>query len=533
MEEIMKKVITLLLAIIMVVSMFAACSPAEETPGGESETKAPAASGNNGGNNNNDPADPGSNDDPANPGSSETEPEEELSIYEQIGIEENLNFDNAEFTIVHWNEVRPEFYVNEEDQDGDPINDAIYKRNLYTEDLLGIDFNFIHNQYVTNTVASMNEWCDRLQNTMEDPSTPVDLFASYSRILSTATVRGLNQDIAVYDNLDLEKEWWPSAIIDELSIDGKLFIFTGEISTNVLHNMYTIFYNKTMAEAYGVGDLVQLVKDNEWTIDAMIEATSVGYQDMNADGKTPDDQFGMTLSWFGADCLVQGADFKILESSDYNETGMYVNVTEDFYSEVFDSFISKLAKWSASSYVYNETDYSGAAGNSFIEARAMFHINVVSVGFTLQETDIEYGLLPVPLRDENQTTGYRTCLGNSYTNYGMARNCKDGERAAAVIATLAYYAHELTTPAIFDVTFKGKFSKDPDMIDMFDTIRNGICFDMGLLYMRELNSINDMPTNAIATNTDWLGVKMDTFARKALNNLIKKFNGKLETIMGA
>ena len=97
------------------------------------------------------------------------------------------------------------------------------------------------------------------------------------------------------------------------------------------------------------------------------------------------------------------------------------------------------------------------------------------------------------------------------------------ERAAAVLATLGYYGEQLTTPAIFEVTFKGKFSKEPAIIEMFDVIRNGICFDMGLLYMRELDSINDKPTNAIATNTDWLGVKMDAFARKALNNLIKNF----------
>ena len=327
----MKKVVTLLLAIIMVVSMFAACAPAgDDTTGGNgSDTKAPAASGDNSGNGGNS-GNSGNNDNPGNGGDA-TEPEEELSIYEKIGIEEDLNYGDNEFTIVHWNEGRPEFFVDEEDQDGDPINDAIYKRNLYTEDLLGIEFNFIHNQYVTNTVASMNEWCDRLQNIMEDPSTPVDIFASYSRILSSATVRGLNQDIAVYDNLDLSKEWWPSAIIDELSIDGKLFIFTGEISTNVLHNMYTIFYNKTMAEAYGLPDMVELVKNDEWTIDKMIEATSVGYQDMTADGKTYDDQFGITFSWWCADALIQGANFKILSAGNADDIASG-NVTPNPYT---------------------------------------------------------------------------------------------------------------------------------------------------------------------------------------------------------
>ena len=111
----------------------------------------------------------------------------------------------------------------------------------------------------------------------------------------------------------------------------------------------------------------------------------------------------------------------------------------------------------------------------------------------------------------------------------MSRGCKDGERAAAVISTLGYYGYKLTTPAIFDVTFKGKFSKDPTMIDMLDRIRSGISFDMGLLYMRELASINDKPTQAILNNTDWLGVAMNAFQQKSLNTLLRKFNGKLET----
>jgi hypothetical protein len=370
---------------------------------------------------------------------------------------------------------------------------------------------------------------------MEDPSTPVDLFASYSRVLSSATVRGLNQDVSVYDNLDLTKEWWPSAIIDELSVDGKLFIFTGDLSTNVLHNMYAIFYNKTMAEAYGISNLVDLVKNDEWTVDALIEATSVGYQDMTADGKTFDDQFGITFSWWCADALVQGANFKLLNAGDADDIadGIYINISDDYFSEVFDAFLGKLGDWASTTNVFDDANYSGHANNAFYEGRAIFHINVVSAGFNLQDTDLEYGILPIPIRDTDQTTGYRTCLGNTYTNYGMARSCKDGERAAAVVSTLGYYGKQLTTPAIFDVTFKGKFSKDPDMIDMFDTIRNGICFDMGLLYMRELDSINDKPTNAIATNTDWLGVKMNTFARKTLNTLLKKFNGKIATAMEA
>ena len=521
----MKKLITLFLALVMVLSMFAACSdkkPQEQPEGSESTPSSggetPSASDI-----------PSTGDDApstAGPGGETTPPEVETSVNQAIGIPEDLNYEGNEFTIVHWEPSMDEFDVSAEDQTGDPILDAIYKRNIYTEDLLDVELNFIHNQYISNTVAGMNTWCDNLQNIMSDPSTPVDVFASYSRVLSTATVRGFNQDITVYDNIDLTKEWWPSAIIDELSIDGKLFIFTGDISTNVLHMMYAFFYNKTMAEAYGLPDMIELVENKEWTIDKMIELTSMAYQDMAADGKTPDDQFGITFDWWNPDAIIQGADFKILEADKSGDS--YIKITEEFFGETFDSFIDKLGDWAKQSAVFDDPDSTGKAGVAFDEGRAMFYISNLSKGFSLQELDIDYSVIPSPLRDQNQER-YRTALANSYTNYGMSRGCKDGERAAAVISTLGYYGYKLTTPAIFDVTFKGKFSKDPTMIDMLDRIRSGISFDMGLLYMRELASINDKPTQAILNNTDWLGVAMNAFQQKSLNTLLRKFNGKLET----
>ena len=508
----------------MVLSMLVACSgdkPQErpegsETTGGNtpSDSKAPSVGG----------------DGTDAPGGETNPPAVETSPYQAIGIPEDLNYGDNEFTIVHWNETRDEFFVNEEDQTGDPILDAIYKRNLYTEDLLGIELNFIHNEYTGNSQAQMNAWCDKLQHIMEDPSTPVDIFASYSRVLSSATIRGLNQDVSVYSNLDLSKEWWPSAIIDEMSIDGKLFIFTGELSTNVLYNMYAFFYNKTMAEAYGLPDMIELVENREWTVEKMIELTSVGYQDMNADGKSIDDQFGISFSWWCADAIVQGAEFRILESTD--EAGKYVKIHDDFFSETFDSFLGKLGEWARGTSVFDDPNYEGDADRAFDEARAMFTIAHLGKGFTLQELDIDYSILPSPLRDQNQEN-YRTSLANSYSNYGMVRNCRDGERAAAVISTLGYYGHTLTTPAIFDVTFKGKFSKDPTMIDMFDRIRNGITFDMGYVYMRELNSINDKPTQAILNNTDWLGISVNAFQKKTLNTLLNKFNGKLDAAVNS
>ena len=269
----MKKLITLFLAIAMVLSMLAACAPAGDntdgTPApGSSESK-PAES------------DKG-NETPAASGSENSSQggEEELSEYEKIGIPE-VNYNEAIIRIASWHSEQPEFYVSVDDANtGDPVLDSIYKKNLYTEQTLGIELEFTEVPGAGNQNEIIS-WCETVKNMQSDPATPVDILACYSRTAAYATINGLNQDLTVYDNLDLSKAWWPKNVQEEFSIGNKLFFITGDISTNVLFMMYCVFYNKTIADTHGLGDPVQMVKDRTWTMEAWQDMTSGLYEDID------------------------------------------------------------------------------------------------------------------------------------------------------------------------------------------------------------------------------------------------------------
>ena len=526
----MKKLITLLLAIVMVVSMLAACKPAEETPGGnESESKAPAASESKGDNS-------GNESDSGNTPPESTPPEggedENLTEYEKIGIPE-VNYGEAIVSIACWHSEQPEFDVSVDDANtGDPILDAIYKKNLYTEQTLGIELEFTE----VPGAGNQNEiiaWCETVKNMQSDPSTPVDLLACYSRTAAYATINGLNQDITVYDNIDLSKAWWPKNVQEEFSIGNKLFFITGDISTNVLHMMYCVFYNKTMMEDYGLGDPVQMVKDRTWTIDQWQSMTSGLYQDIDGvAGKSEGDVFGAGFQYYHLDAIVQGSGFKLLENTD--EDGQYIAITEDFYSQKLDGYIDDMIEWVKTNDVYNDTKYAGVSETAFLEGRSAFQINRAQYGFQLQETDLDYGILPPPMLDPSQQESYVTSLGNPYTIYSMSRSTVDGDRAAAVLQTMGYYGYSLTTPAIFDVTFKGKFSKDPNAMDMFNLVRDAIGFDLGILYMRELNYMCDMITNnAISQGQQWSAVASNAFAKKTMQTKLDRLNKSLDLIVNS
>ena len=158
----MKKLSALFLAIILVVSMLAACT----TPGGAGGESTPQN-----GNGDSTPA-PGGNE-------GEGGEEDEVSEYAKVGLPEGLNFSGDTVYIACWNSEQPEYDVDTEDLDGDPINDAIYKRNLYTEQLLGIELEFLPIAG-TGNVSEQVSWCDEASKMMKDPNTPLDILCNRS-----------------------------------------------------------------------------------------------------------------------------------------------------------------------------------------------------------------------------------------------------------------------------------------------------------------------------------------------------------------
>ena len=68
---------------------------------------------------------------------------------------------------------------------------------------------------------------------------------------------------------------------------------------------------------------------------------------------------------------------------------------------------------------------------------------------------------------------------------------------------------------------------------MFNLVRGAIGFDLGILYMRELNYMCDMVTNnAISQGQQW-SVVTNAFIKKTMNTQIGKLNSRLATIVNA
>lgn len=498
-----RRILAFVLAILLIVPMVVACDKGGDGP---EETIPPASSS-------------GNNSEEQNPEATPGETKEDL------GIPDDLNFGEKTVEIFHWEEYNPEFNVDEDDLDGDPIADAIYKKNLYTEEKLNVELNFTA---VPGDGGNMKPFCDALANRIKDPTTPVDIVSAYGRTTGLAATSGLLQDLTALENLDLSKEWWPKYIYDELELDGRLFFTTGDISTNLLLMMYGVYYNRAYIDAYGLENPADLVVEDEWTVDKFLEMTVGVYDDRDAEsGPSGGDFYGVVGAYWDLDPMYHAAGYDLVVKDPTGD--VIIKWADELFTDVVGSYVAKLAQWVRKDDVALET--KNVHNNAFNDGRSIFNINAASAGFTLRDTEINYGVAPMPKLDPKTQKSFVTCLANPYSLYGICRTSIDPEMAAATMQVLGYYAMLYTTPAVFEVTLKGKWSKEEETLLMWDYMREGISFDLGRIYHTQLQAPADFVSTAIANGTEWSTlVSPSKFARR--QGLMDKLNRDIEELIG-
>ncbi len=515
----MKKIITLLLAVIMLAAVFASCNndPQVTTPAPNEQTPAPT-----------DPED------------KPTETPETNYIGDEVTVEnqklnldlESIDYGGEDVFFYTWNAWNPEFEVDEDAAEGDPINEAIYKRNLFVEEELGIALNFYG---VDGWDGKQQAWIDALRIRVDDPETPVDIVAAYSRGAPFVLINGFATDLETYaEDLDLTKIWWPSLVKDEHMIRGRLFYVTGDISTGLLLEMHGLFMNKGMFKSLGndydafMKDIISDPKKSTWTLDKMIEICVPAYNDNDGiEGKSAGDTFGLIGNQvYAIDAFWQTTGYKLFKYSDAD--GVVYTISDELAGEQTTNFVTKMTEWNNTNpcYIATEASYiwDEEKSNTHFGANNSLFLATRFVYFEAASMDIDYAVVPFPKYEDDQERFY-TCVGNPYSLYSISPSSKDLTRAAQVIQAMGYKGYLETTPAIFDTVFKGQYSKDDYSIDACNIVRSAITFDVGRTYDRITETmLPNAVSGPIVTNQKWI---FNNVAAKAYNRKIENVNKQI------
>lgn len=390
---------------------------------------------------------------------------------------------------------------------GEVINDAVYARNIFLADTLNI--------LVAVTPSSDPPGAFTKAVTAGDDV--YDLAGIYKwnamNIASQGYARNWN-DL----NIDYSQPWWSRGAVEKLQVMGTQFLMSGSILISEIDDTLALIYNKGIAGNYNMGDLYSVVREMKWTVDLFGQYVTQIADDLNGDGqyKAGDDLLGyvqdpasMTNNWVFSSGLLNGY---------IDEDGMYqMNVDAARAQSVLD----KLSPLFNSDSVVSGTDlYEGLV---YFEENKIFMYAIILRNLELlREMDLDFGVIPYPMFDENQ--------GRYITHVGSASpiliipliNTADDERLACILDAMSVASLHYVIPAYYDTALKVKISRDIESAEMLDIILDAKTYD--ITYLIGAGLVSAMAPLLTKKSVDFASAwaKTETSAQKNIQKTIDR-----------
>ena len=425
--------------------------------------------------------------------------------YLKDGIPEEIDYDGALIKIKGWKDTEASRDFNEDGSKGDYIASKTYSRNRKVEDRLNVEleFDLTHN----GNNAARYEYIQVVENALRT-DIKYDLIACYSMNAANFASDGFLTDLMDQNALDTEKPWWPQLMVENSTINNKLYFASGSISTTSTMQSMVLALNLNLMHSMGYNDPRDLVIDDQWTMNTFFEMCTDTYVDLNheTDGKDSGDRFGLVMfdSVMG-DAFLTSNGLKYLSTDDSGK----IVIAPEFKGEKIHALAETLIqKFKSDDFWYNGKD----TGNSpiFIEERALF---MGTTFFALvnvkKDISFEYGYLPFPKADAAQEN-YYTCVGYPFTMWCIPLQCENHERAAYVMECLASEGYRQVQPEVYQEV-KYRSGSDALNAEMFDIIIGSTVYDIGRIFHNEFEW-KDSPVGIFRSrlykydSSDWYSV---------------------------
>ena len=419
-----------------------------------------------------------------------TEPE---TTADPLAKYDGIDYGGYKFRVVAQNTpTRYNMYF--EEKQGDDINDSIFDRDLAVTEKLNVSFEAISYEDrgslktdVQKTILAGDDAYDMIITSLSDG-------------INSLTTAGALFDLREMPQLSLDGPLWNASMYKNMSVSGRQFFTTGYITPQLLLTPIVMVFDKKQAENYQVGDLYSVVSDGKWTIEKLASLFVGVANDIDGDGKMTDaDFFVMSLDGTFGNALYTAAGFNTVAE----DNGSYT-LTLDSQASI--DLIDRCAGiFGDRETVFCDLDGAGTSQQLFKSGGALFLDNTILGVIALRELENDFGIIPNPKADESVDSYYTAC--NTWLPSGVAvpKTCPDPERTSVIMETMAFYSDMYMRPAAYEVTLKGKTSRDDASEAMLDLIYANTSFDF--------NTVFNFGDTSILLRASMLGEKSD-FASK-------------------
>lgn len=382
---------------------------------------------------------------------------------------EQLDFSGENFTILYpeWS-LYIDYYFAEEES-GDAVNDALYKRIIDTEEFFNIDVQ-------TRMPGNIDTIAPEMKKTVLAGDNSFDIALTHCVSGLDAIVAGnLAYNWAVMPNVDFSKKYWNTSMNEFLTINGYMPFAANDF---IIPDPCFVTFSKDLTREYALEDPYELVRAGKWTWDKLGEMARQVSKDVDGDGQfTQADLYGFVgeLDWQFINAMY-ACDQRLMKT---DEDGHYVL---DINTAKTQSIVDKLNDLlyvgnQTYTFPYNSKNTNSSAYLPFESGRALFYMNQPGSVTELRATEFEFGILPYPKFDENQAN-YVTL--NWAGTICAPMNVNSPEKVGAVVEYLGAKSREIVLPAYFDILLTGKVTRDNESQEMLDIIYGESIYDFGL-----------------------------------------------------
>ena len=385
-----------------------------------------------------------------------------------------MDFDNREFRIL----VRGERYATYKSDDftttgswmyGELIEDAVAERNNRIENRYNVKIVPVLSDYVnTDIETEFIAGTDRFDAVM--PSLPQ---------CAQLAMQNMFLDLSALDYINLDAPWWDANATSAFSISDKVYFTTGDIT--ILNKVCSpsVLFNKTILNEAQLEDPYELVRQHEWTFDKMIEMAKAAANESDDDSKKI---YGM-LSAYGDPLAFYGASGESICKKDEDDIPMFsMNSTRsvNVAKKVLEAFADG-DTWNKYAQECPEPIWE-TSFQYFHDGRALFRPSGFSATTKLRAYDVVFGILPVPLIDENQEKYISYCGTGEVAGLAIPTFVTDVDFSAFMVEACAAEAKNTITPAYYEKNLRYKDALDTESLDMLDIIFGNIVYDVGEVY---------------------------------------------------
>ena len=385
-----------------------------------------------------------------------------------------LDFGGAELRILQ--QEQPNYYIDEAEATGDVVIDEIVRSNTELEDRFNFTFNLIDRGIAYSEVAT------RLRNSVNAGEDAYDLILDQLFDSASLAMSGYLRSWTDVPYIDLEQPWYTKSIREEASVGDQLLMLESDMVLSYTSQTWLMLYNKTDAAAIDLPDLYQTVHDGKWTYDLLYEYAADAYVDLNGDGaKDENDYYGFAST--AGDCL--------LASAFYAGEGRMVSISDDLalsYPIQSEHSINVLYKISD---LFNDNPGAIKKGDALRGTRmSLFPKGNILFEFMqagdlllgqMREMEDEFGVLPMPKYDENQSEHY-TMIDGGADIMTVPVTAANLELIGAVVEAGSASSYHGLMPVYMNLAMEQKGTRDEESVSMLRYVLDSRVVDFAYLY---------------------------------------------------